>query len=299
MAQPEALHRARTEILHQHVRLRSQFGQHFPARVALDVDRQRALAAVARHEECGEFTRRIDQRPASARAVAADRLDLQNIRALIARNIVAYGPDTTAVRSRTRTPLRGPDIGFFPIVKDLSTDVPGAKAPVTSPVKQTFVLQRQAVRQSIPRHHAVDPCRRTFPCRQKGRRAECAAIDGVRRDLDQFLLHVVLLRTRNQFVDIDARRNERLAKGFDVVHLLRLFPHVMVGRAEIWLEHAFELCRPCAAHQHQGVDRKKRIRLEFGDVVPADEALGFKRIVLRLVLDAAEQSKGDMLLVAL
>jgi hypothetical protein len=33
--------------------------------------------------------------------------------------------------------------------------------------------------------------------------------------------------------------------------------------------------------------------------VPADEALGFKRIVLRLVLDAAEQSKGDMLLVAL
>src|SRR5882724_243200 len=31
-----------------------------------------------------------------------------------ARNIVAYGPETTPVRSSTRTPFRGPAIGSFP-----------------------------------------------------------------------------------------------------------------------------------------------------------------------------------------
>jgi hypothetical protein len=47
----EPLHRAgppstRPEILHQHVGLRHQLGQNLAADFALDVDRQRALAAI-------------------------------------------------------------------------------------------------------------------------------------------------------------------------------------------------------------------------------------------------------------
>ena len=45
-AETEALHGAGPEILHQDVRLRDQLGENLTAGRALDVDRQRALAAV-------------------------------------------------------------------------------------------------------------------------------------------------------------------------------------------------------------------------------------------------------------
>ena len=50
-----------------------------------------------------------------------------------------------------------------------------------------------------------------------------------------------------------------LAEHLEIVHLLRLFPHVMVGGAEIGLEQPFELRRDGAAHQHQGIDREERV----------------------------------------
>jgi hypothetical protein len=40
-----------------------------------------------------------------------------------------------------------------------------------------------------------------------------------------------------------------------------------------------------AAHQHQRVDRKERVRPERRDVVTPDEARGFERLVFSLVLD--------------
>ena len=52
---------------------------------------------------------------------------------------------------------------------------------------------------------------------------------------------------------------KRAAEHLEVVHLLRLFPHVMVGGAEIRLEHALELGRDGAPHQHQRIDREERI----------------------------------------
>ena len=82
-AEAEALHGAGPEILHQDVRLRDQLGEHLAAGRALDVDRQRTLAAVRRDEQRGELAVLVDGGAAAAGDIAADRLDLQNVGALI------------------------------------------------------------------------------------------------------------------------------------------------------------------------------------------------------------------------
>src|SRR5271155_629243 len=87
---------------------------------------------------------------------------------------------------------------------------------------------------------------------EESRRTEGAAIDRVAGVLDQLLLDVVLLRARDETVDVHAGRNERLAEDLRIVHLLRLDPHVMIGRTEIGLEHALELRGDGAPHQRQG-----------------------------------------------
>jgi hypothetical protein len=58
----------------------------------------------------------------------------------------------------------------------------------------------------------------------------------------------------------------------------------LVGR-----EHAFELSRDGTSHQHQRIDRKKRIGPEFRDVAAANKAPGLQRLIFRLVLDAAKR----------
>src|SRR5260370_2644937 len=63
----------------------------------------------------------------------------------------------------------------------------------------------------------------------------------------------------------------------------------MVSGTELRLEHAFELSRDGTAHQHQRIDRKKRISPEFCDVVAANKTLGLQRLIFRLVLDAAKR----------
>jgi hypothetical protein len=45
-AEPKPLHGTRAEILHQHVGLCDQPGENLAANRALDIDRQRALAAI-------------------------------------------------------------------------------------------------------------------------------------------------------------------------------------------------------------------------------------------------------------
>ncbi len=79
----EPLHGARPEVLHQHVGLRHQLGQNLAADVALDVDRQRALATVRGDEQRRELTGLVDRGAAAARDVAADRLDLEHVGALV------------------------------------------------------------------------------------------------------------------------------------------------------------------------------------------------------------------------
>ena len=82
-AEAEPLHGARPEILHQHVGLRDQPGQHLAAGVALDVDRQRALATIRRDEQRGELAALVDAGAAAPGDIAADRFDLEHVRALV------------------------------------------------------------------------------------------------------------------------------------------------------------------------------------------------------------------------
>src|SRR5436309_5436937 len=64
---------------------------------------------------------------------------------------------------------------------------------------------------------------------------------------------------------------------------------MMVGGAEIGLEHTFELGGDGTAHQHKRIDWKEGILTEFRCVMAANEALGLQRVVFRLVLDAAKR----------
>src|SRR6266536_5449404 len=82
-AKAEALHGAGPEILHHDVRLRDQPGENLTAGRAFDVNRQRTLAAVRRDEQRGELAVLVDRGTAAPGDVAADRLDLQNVGALI------------------------------------------------------------------------------------------------------------------------------------------------------------------------------------------------------------------------
>src|SRR5215472_14223676 len=124
------------------------------------------------------------------------------------------------------------------------------------------------------------------------RGAERAAVDRVLRQLHEAVLDIWLLRTREQAVEIDVGGHERLARDLWVIHLLRLFPHVVVGGAEVRLEHALELRSDRAAHQLQGVDRKEWVLAERRDVVLTDETLCLELQELRLVLDAGKRVGG-------
>src|SRR6185312_14839480 len=205
-----------------------------------------------------------------------------------ARNIVANGPDTTPVRSSTRTPLSGPGMTFSSAVLfgfcASCRGIPGR-------------LQLSRFGRVLPRlldDAILDVAQlvlaeKHLPADKEGRRAERTAVDGVAGQVDQLLFDVVLLRPRDQAVDVEPGRLEGRAEDFDVVHLLRLLPHVMIGGPEIRLEHALELGGHRPTHQHQRIHGKERIRPERRDVVAANEALGLKRHVFRLVLDTAQR----------
>jgi len=97
------------------------------------------------------------------------------------------------------------------------------------------------------------------------------------------------LRARNQPVNVDTGGFKSVSKNPRIVHLLRLLPHVVISGAKIGTKHAFELSGNNAAHQHQRVDRKKRILVKLGNVMPTNETLRLQRLVFRLVLDTAKR----------
>jgi hypothetical protein len=59
-AQAEPLHGARTEILHQNIRLPDQLRQHLSPDVGLDIDRERALATIRGNEQRREIPGLVD-----------------------------------------------------------------------------------------------------------------------------------------------------------------------------------------------------------------------------------------------
>jgi hypothetical protein len=75
---------------------------------------------------------------------------------------------------------------------------------------------------------------KNIPSPTKGPRAGGATHHGVIDQLDQPLLDVVLLCVRDQAIDVETGRLQACTEDLDVVHRLRLFPHMMAGGAEIW-----------------------------------------------------------------
>ena len=82
-ALPEALHDLRPEVLHQHVGPLDQTAHDLEPGWRLEVDGDRALAAVGRHEQGGELAGGIDRLPAAPRDVAGKRLDLDHVGPLV------------------------------------------------------------------------------------------------------------------------------------------------------------------------------------------------------------------------
>src|SRR5438876_9797746 len=111
-----------------------------------------------------------------------------------ARNMVANGPDTTPVKSSTRTPLSGPDMtlplcclaGGRYLLGDLGPD--GCRL-----LDDRFFYITQLI---LAKEH--------FLTDEECRRAKGPAIDRVGSVFDQLFLDVVLLRAGNQPVDADA-----------------------------------------------------------------------------------------------
>ena len=109
------------------------------------------------------------------------------------------------------------------------------------------------------------------------------------RVLDQLRLDLGSCARANSFARVEAGCGQRLRRHFGVVHLLRLDPHVMKRRLDIFLEHALELRGDRGAHQIERVDREERIPGVGLDLKALDEALGLQRVELALVLDAGER----------
>ena len=78
-----------------------------PSRL-LEVDRERALAAVGRDEQGGELAGRVDRLAAAARDVAARRLDLDHVGALVGQEHRGERAGHHAGEVDTCTPDNGP-----------------------------------------------------------------------------------------------------------------------------------------------------------------------------------------------
>ena len=82
-AKAEPFRRAGAKVLHQDITLSDELGHHLASGLALDVNRQRALAAVRGNKQRRELAGLVDNRAAATGDVATDRFDLEHIGALV------------------------------------------------------------------------------------------------------------------------------------------------------------------------------------------------------------------------
>src|ERR1700733_7084010 len=211
-----------------------------------------------------------------------------------ARNIVANGPDTTPVRSSTRTPLSGPGMMLSlsclaagqldrfatfarcPRAQDSILSGPGLEACRLLHDFFFYITQLILAKKHLP---TDEECWRT----------EGSPLDRIAGIFDQLFLDIVLLGAGDEPVDVDAGGNEGFPEDLKIIHLLRFSPHMVIGGPEIWIEHVLEPGRDGATHQHQRIDRKERIVGEFRNVMAADEKLRFQRLIFGLFFDAAKR----------
>src|SRR5438477_7417419 len=103
----------------------------------------------------------------------------------------------------------------------------------------TITFCRWGMRRLPSRHHLLDLAQLLLAeehlvADEEGRRAERAARDRGLGVLDQLGLDVGILRAREQLCAVEAGCGQRLRRDFEVVHLLRLPPHVMECSLDIF-----------------------------------------------------------------
>ena len=105
-AETHPFDRAGTEVLHEHVGARNQALQRRHARRALQVEHERAFAAIGRNETRRQAGRDSDPRLRTRSPPGGSTL--MTSAPWSPSIIVATGPEIMLVRSRTRTPSSGP-----------------------------------------------------------------------------------------------------------------------------------------------------------------------------------------------
>src|SRR6266851_8293119 len=139
--------------------------------------------------------------------------------------MVANGPDTTPVKSSTRTPLSGPGMGFSLKMQPIELD-PGVVIARSNATKQFSWARGSMDCFAFARNDELRlgsfggnvTClfddrffdiaelilaEEHFVADEERGRTKCTAVDGVGCQLDQPFLDVILLRARNQSFDID------------------------------------------------------------------------------------------------
>src|SRR5437667_12140940 len=120
--------------------------------------------------------------------------------------MVANGPDTTPVRSRTRTPLSGPGMGQLPVYSCFRSGV-----RICHSIRTVPLLGRLGNRfPGLLDNRLLDVAElilaeEHFLSNEEGRRAKGSPADRIVGQIDQPFLDVILLRAGDKSVDIDSR----------------------------------------------------------------------------------------------
>ncbi len=83
LAETDPLHHPRTEVLHENIGAGDQPAQDLRALRLLEIEGDRPLAAVGRNEQGRELAGRVDRLAATPRDVSAERLNLDDVGALV------------------------------------------------------------------------------------------------------------------------------------------------------------------------------------------------------------------------
>src|SRR5262249_52196589 len=104
---------------------------------------------------------------------------------------------------------------------------------------------------------------------------------------------------REQAVEVDIGGDERIARDLRVIHLLRLFPHVMIGGAEVGRKYALELGSNRAAHQLRVLIGKNGFLRNVVMLLRRMKRSVSSSMYWSLFLTPANDSPGERLLVSL
>ena len=249
--------------------------------VLTSIDSER-LPRLRGDEQRRELAGLVDRGTAAAGDVAADRLDLQDVGALVgekhrrerARHHAGQIDDANTGKWSRHREFLFPESASDPLSADARIRLCQRDGIIALSLDSCFrgnarirfdaVLGAAAAR-SARRSNSSSTSRSwslpkniSFPTKKVGE-PNAPRLTALLRQLHQPLLDVRILRARAIIRSMSMPDEISAPHHSRIVHLLRLFPHVMIDRAEIRLEHALELGRDRAAHQLQRIDGKERV----------------------------------------